>query len=347
MHAGSAVLSKMPYDLPLGETDMVGVRPTQGTFGIHGAQVIAAGDPYRSILWYRMAKLGSGRMPHIGSLEVDEFGLALIHDWITQLPKTSAVESLADGLNVDEQQSEASLLNELDHATDEASQTAVTAKLLSTPDRALRLIRFIDSDSAPKPWLSVAVEQARQHDDASVRDLFERFLPAGQRVKRLSGSVLPDQILSISGDADRGKTLFFASSGLHCKNCHQIDRPADIPTEGAPPQIDLGPNLTKIGEKQTREQLLESILEPSKRIEPKYVSYLVETHDGQVLTGLLVSKTEKDVVLRDSQGKVTDLSASQVEQLVPQGQSLMPEMLLRDLTAQQASDLLAYLVSLK
>src|SRR6185503_5736402 len=43
-HAGSAVLSKMPFDLPLEKTDMIGVRPTQGTFGIHSAQVIAPGD---------------------------------------------------------------------------------------------------------------------------------------------------------------------------------------------------------------------------------------------------------------------------------------------------------------
>ena len=36
-----------------------------------------------------------------------------------------------------------------------------------------------------------------------------------------------------------------------------------------------------------------------------------------------------------------------VEQLVPQQQSLMPEMLLRDMTAEQVADLLEYLSSLK
>ena len=36
-HAGGAVLSMMHFDLPLEKTNMVGVRPTQGTFGIHAA----------------------------------------------------------------------------------------------------------------------------------------------------------------------------------------------------------------------------------------------------------------------------------------------------------------------
>ena len=44
-NAGSAVLSHMQHELPLEKTGMLGVRPTQGTFGIQGAQVIAPGDP--------------------------------------------------------------------------------------------------------------------------------------------------------------------------------------------------------------------------------------------------------------------------------------------------------------
>src|SRR5262249_50335339 len=51
-----------------------------------GAHILSPGDPYRSVLYYRMAKQGRGRMPHIGSEIVDEPGLKLIHDWIRQLP---------------------------------------------------------------------------------------------------------------------------------------------------------------------------------------------------------------------------------------------------------------------
>ncbi|MEO8494917.1 MAG: hypothetical protein ABI614_07595, partial [Planctomycetota bacterium] len=79
----------------------------------------------------------------------------------------------------------------------------------------------------------------------------------------------------------------------------------------------------------------------------KYVTYLVETSDGRVLTGLLVSKDDSEVVLRDAANVLVHISTADVEQLVTQQKSLMPELLLRDMTAQQVADLLAYLGSLK
>ena len=65
------------------------------------------------------------------------------------------------------------------------------------------------------------------------------------------------------------------------------------------------------------------------------------------MTGLLVHKDDDEVVLKDAQDKVSRIPAKKIEQLVPQLQSLMPDLLLRDMTAQQVADLLAYLSSLK
>jgi putative heme-binding domain-containing protein len=105
--------------------------------------------------------------------------------------------------------------------------------------------------------------------------------------------------------------------------------------------------LTQIGKKYTRGQLLESILEPSKSIDPKYAAYLLETTDGQLHTGLLAEKSDTQVVLRTAGDKEVRVPASKVATLAAQKTSLMPEQLLRDLTAEQAADLLEYLASLK
>src|SRR4029079_3791856 len=51
-------------------------------------------DTSRSVLLYRIAKTGSGRMPHVGSDVVDDRGVALIGRWIAQLP-SPAVNSFA------------------------------------------------------------------------------------------------------------------------------------------------------------------------------------------------------------------------------------------------------------
>ena len=65
------------------------------------------------------------------------------------------------------------------------------------------------------------------------------------------------------------------------------------------------------------------------------------------LTGLLVKRDEKRVVLRDGQNKEIILAAKDVEELRPSRASLMPDGQLADLTAQEAADLIAYLASLR
>lgn len=335
MHAGGSVLAQMQFELPLEQTNMVGVRPTQGTFGIHAAQVIAAGDPFRSVLWYRMAKLGAGRMPHLGSTEIDRAGVELIHDWVRQLPaETGAAptDSAAARLR-DENERDIERLRAVDIPAD---RDEIVRRLLSSTSGALRLVHSIDSNTLPAPVVKLAIEHGTQHADVCIRDLFERFLPAEKRIKHLGSVVRPEQILALAGDAVRGKQVF-ETPGVSCQNCHRVH------LNGA----DVGPELTAIGGKLTREQLLESILEPSRRVDPKYVTYLAETGDGRLITGLLISRDAHVVVLKDAHNKAIRIPLQDIQQLVPQQQSLMPDLLLRDVTAQQAADLLAYLSSLK
>src|SRR5437762_13380068 len=74
------------------------------------------------------------------------------------------------------------------------------------------------------------------------------------------------EILTLSGDFNRGRDLVFESP-MQCRACHRFGTGDEK----------MGPDLEKIGAKYDRRKLLETILEPSKEIEPKYVNYLVET----------------------------------------------------------------------
>jgi putative heme-binding domain-containing protein len=109
----------------------------------------------------------------------------------------------------------------------------------------------------------------------------------------------------------------------------------------------VGPDLSTIGKLRSPEELLDSLLAPSRRVEPKYAAYAVATTGGQSFTGLLVKRDEHQVVLRDSQGKEVSLAAKDVEQLRPSTVSLMPDGQLANLTAQEAADLIQYLASLR
>lgn len=135
----------------------------------------------------------------------------------------------------------------------------------------------------------------------------------------------------------RGKFVFATNAAAQCKTCHKAGDVGET----------LGPDLTKIGAKYDKAALLEQMLEPSKTIDPVYTTYLLETTDGRVISGLAVETNAAGVVLKDAQGKSTRLAKGEIERMVPQTRSLMPELLLRDMTAQQVADLLAFLAELR
>jgi putative heme-binding domain-containing protein len=156
-------------------------------------------------------------------------------------------------------------------------------------------------------------------------------------LKRLGGTIQAQAILAMSGSAERGRELFLNFAGVQCKNCHKIGEQGQS----------LGPDLTQIGKKLDKPKLLENILEPSKTIDPQFVSHLVETTGGEVHTGLLVRRTEAEVVLKKADLKEVAIPASEIERSVPQQKSLMPDLLMKDMTPQQAADLLEFLAGLK
>jgi len=73
----------------------------------------------------------------------------------------------------------------------------------------------------------------------------------------------------------------------------------------------------------------------------------VQSSDGRVLSGLLLKQSDDEVVLKTADNKEVRLPKEDVEEMIISTKSIMPDQLLRDLTAQQAADLLAYLSSLK
>jgi putative heme-binding domain-containing protein len=73
----------------------------------------------------------------------------------------------------------------------------------------------------------------------------------------------------------------------------------------------------------------------------------LETTSGQVYAGFLVERNTSGVVLKDVKGQSIRMAAGEIESLAAQPKSLMPELILSQLTAQDAADLLAFLTTLK
>lgn len=136
-----------------------------------------------------------------------------------------------------------------------------------------------------------------------------------------------------SGDADRGKKLFAAES-LGCAKCHAA---TPSQTGGG------GPSLTDAGKRFTVAYLVESVLAPNKVISPVFKSAIIETADGKVITGLVVSETaEKLEVLQPDTKRVT-VNKSGIEARKIADVSAMPQGIVK--TPDELRDVLRYLIS--
>ena len=220
---------------------------------------------------------------------------------------------------------------------DDATRRSTADQLATSVGGALVLLRLIEQDALPDDLESRAIAKAIKHPDSNIRVLYEKFIPADERPKRLGEAIAADDILKLTGDSKRGREIFDKSSAAQCKSCHAVQGFGGS----------LGPELTNIGKKYERRALLETIIEPSKAIAPEFVPYVLETTSGQVYAGFLVEHNANGVVLKDVKGQLVRVAAGEIESLAAQPKSLMPELILSQLTAQDAADLLAFLTTLQ
>jgi uncharacterized repeat protein (TIGR03806 family) len=321
--------------LPLNELGIVDVRPGHGTFGIPLARILPPGDPYRSVLFYRMAQVGPGRMPRIGSAIVDERALALVGEWIAHLTGTNSTE--AERVASERADAARAVATLARSGVDADQRVRLIDGLLASTSSAMQLAQAVAKQSFPRDVREDVLAKATASSSAEVRDLFERFLPEEQRTKRLGAVVNPEEILALAGDAQRGRKIFYEHQAARCRSCHKLEGQG----------TEIGPDLAEIVKQNGPAQWLESMLDPSKKIDPKYLMYVVETASGTIHTGLLMEKDAQTVVLKDEKNELVRIAAGEVSLMVAQPKSMMPDLLLRDLTAQQVADLLAFLGSLK
>jgi putative heme-binding domain-containing protein len=153
----------------------------------------------------------------------------------------------------------------------------------------------------------------------------------------VSGAALPPiaQLASRQGNPEQGKKVF-DSSGT-CAQCHQV--------QGGGKNV--GPDLSEIGTKLSREAFYVSILEPSAGISHNYEAYVALLDDDSVVTGLKINETGDEVILRDAKGIDRKLAKKEIEEIKKSDKSLMPDNLHEALSEGDLVDLVAYLETLK
>jgi putative membrane-bound dehydrogenase-like protein len=143
--------------------------------------------------------------------------------------------------------------------------------------------------------------------------------------------------LKSKGDATKGRALFSDLKGLACIKCHAVAGQG-----GA-----VGPDLTGVGAKYARDELIASVLFPSAKIFSGYEPWVVAMNDGRVLTGILKSDTPEALEIEDAEAKRVRIAKKDIEDRKVSDVSLMPNGLAEGLSKQDFADVIAYLESLK
>ena len=126
-----------------------------------------------------------------------------------------------------------------------------------------------------------------------------------------------------------------------CARCHRFGQQG----------MALGPDLTSVARRFSRQDILQSILEPSQVIAENYRSQQVVTTSGKVLEGRVsytgdyrspILKIATDPMFP---GKLIEIPKSEIEEYSWSATSYMPSGLLDTLSREEILDLLAYIES--
>ena len=153
---------------------------------------------------------------------------------------------------------------------------------------------------------------------------------------KMASPDLPYELLTDGGDPARGKAIINGHLGANCIACHRVDS-----DEGS----EVGPMLRQIGGLRTKEELAESLVEPSAKIVAGFGIETIVLKDGTTLAGSVTKENAKSLDFRLPDGKPQKINVTAIASRTPPV-SVMPPML-GILTPEEIRDVVAYLSGLK
>lgn len=140
--------------------------------------------------------------------------------------------------------------------------------------------------------------------------------------------------MAAMGDPDRGEAIYRRSQ-LACITCHAIG--------GVGGQV--GPDMTSLGASAPVDYIVESLFDPNAKIKEGFHSVIVATEDDQIITGVEISGSAQELVIRDANNKLVRIPTSEVIGK-RMGPSLMPTGVIDRLPQQEQVDLISFLSQL-
>ena len=138
------------------------------------------------------------------------------------------------------------------------------------------------------------------------------------------------------GNAEKGKEVYQMPQ-LACATCHKINGVG---------LSDIGPDLGSIGASAPIDYIVESLLEPSKKIKEGYKSSSITTENGDFYQGSVIFEDTDNITIKTAVGTEISLQKSKIKSQETSKVSMMPAGLTNALTETELIDLLKYLTEL-
>ena len=211
-----------------------------------------------------------------------------------------------------------------------ALRREVLDSLLARPDRVLKLLDAIEKKQVSPSELDPArIAILKAHPTAAVRTRAAVILKASANADRAKIVKEYAGVLDLKGDAEKGRGVFKNT----CAACHKLDGVG----------FEVGPNLLAALPNKSGEDLLVSLLDPNREVDPRYVNYQAVAADGRILLGIVATETPTSITLKRADGVEDTILRKDLESLRSTKLSLMPDELEKKLTKQDVADLFAYL----
>ena len=189
-----------------------------------------------------------------------------------------------------------------------------------------------------------AATQASRFVQASGREGAEELMTAlakagSIRIASESNSSQKTQALVAKlndGDAAKGKEIYHRPE-LACITCHKLKGVG---------LTDIGPDLGSIGASAPADYIIESLIEPSKKIKEGFKSSTITTKNGDFYAGSVVFEDANMITIRTSAGAEITMQKSKIESRETSKVSMMPAGLTDSLNESELINLLKYLTEL-
>lgn len=143
----------------------------------------------------------------------------------------------------------------------------------------------------------------------------------------------PDSV-ELSGNAEAGRRLF--NGRAECSSCHMVNG------EGGR----MGPDLSRVGENQRPEDLLDALVNPDADVAPRWWTLQVTGPDGVMHEGFRMNEDSFSLRIMDEDEQLWSFRKSQIRNYERIETSTMPSYDQR-LSESELDDVVAYLFSLR